>query len=163
MNVMDGQTDGQTDRQTDRRVFIDLLAAGKNVTWLAKRSARQAVIPTKIKTLTCNATGTAWAGYIHTRNCKHARKSPACVLLRVWQIWRGIARNFQSCLYVLFIYGQKAHIKYPYEIKLLSLNKLRSRPNDLHFADNIFKWIFLYVNVSIVIQMSLKYVPKGSD
>ena len=41
------------------------------------------------------------------------------------------------------------------------LNTLRSRQNGHHFADNIFKCIFLNENVSILIRISLKFVPKG--
>ena len=38
---------------------------------------------------------------------------------------------------------------------------LRPRQNGRHFADDIFKCIFLNENVSIAIKISLKFVPKG--
>ena len=38
---------------------------------------------------------------------------------------------------------------------------LRPRQNGRHFADNIFKCIFLNENVCISINISLKFVPKG--
>ena len=41
------------------------------------------------------------------------------------------------------------------------INTLRPRPNRCHFADNIFKCIFLNENVWISIDISLKFVPKG--
>ena len=41
------------------------------------------------------------------------------------------------------------------------LNTLRPRQNRRHFADNIFKCIFLNENVWISINISLKFVPKG--
>ena len=41
------------------------------------------------------------------------------------------------------------------------LNTLRPRQNGRHFADAIFKCIFLNENVSIAIKISLKFVPKG--
>ena len=41
------------------------------------------------------------------------------------------------------------------------LNTLRSRQNGQHFADDIFKCIFLNENVSISIEISLMFVPKG--
>ena len=41
------------------------------------------------------------------------------------------------------------------------VNTLRPRQNGRHFPD-IFKWIFLNENVWISIQISLKFVPKGS-
>ena len=39
--------------------------------------------------------------------------------------------------------------------------KLRQRQNGKQFADDIFKSIFLYENCWILIQISLKFVPKG--
>ena len=41
------------------------------------------------------------------------------------------------------------------------LNSLRPRQNERHFADDIFKGIFLNENVWIPIKFSLKFVPKG--
>ena len=41
------------------------------------------------------------------------------------------------------------------------VNTLRPRQNGRHFADDIFKCIFLNENVSIAIEISLKFVPKG--
>ena len=41
------------------------------------------------------------------------------------------------------------------------VNSLRPRRNRRHFADDIFKCIFLNEYVWIPIKMSLKYVPKG--
>ena len=41
------------------------------------------------------------------------------------------------------------------------LNTLRQRQNGRHFADDIFKCIFLNENVWIPIKISLKFVPKG--
>ena len=40
-------------------------------------------------------------------------------------------------------------------------NTLRPRQNGRHFADDIFKCIFLNENVRILIKISLKVVPKG--
>ena len=44
---------------------------------------------------------------------------------------------------------------------LIWFNTLRPRQNDRHFPDGIFKWIFLNGNVSISINISLKFVQKG--
>ena len=41
------------------------------------------------------------------------------------------------------------------------LNTLRPGQNGRHFADNIFKCIFLNENVWIPIKISLKFFPKG--
>ena len=43
----------------------------------------------------------------------------------------------------------------------MELNTLRPRQNGRHFADNIFRCIFLNVNVWILIIISLKCVPNG--
>ena len=43
--------------------------------------------------------------------------------------------------------------------KMMSLNTLRPRQNDRHFADDTFKRIFLNENVRISIKISLKFVP----
>ena len=40
-------------------------------------------------------------------------------------------------------------------------NTLRPRQNERHFADDIFKWLFLNENVWISIKISLKFVPQG--
>ena len=42
-----------------------------------------------------------------------------------------------------------------------SRNTLRPRQNGRHFADDIFKCIFVIENVWILIKISLKFVPKG--
>ena len=47
------------------------------------------------------------------------------------------------------------------EIPQSCINTLRPRQNGRHFADNIFKCIFLNENVWIPIKISLKFVPKG--
>ena len=43
----------------------------------------------------------------------------------------------------------------------ITINALRPRRNEQHFADDIFKRIFLNENVLISIKISLKFVPKG--
>ena len=61
--------------------------------------------------------------------------------------------------------------KYSDDITLVTLthvartcrvNTLRPRQNERHFADDIFKCIFLNENIWISIKISLKFVPKGS-
>ena len=41
------------------------------------------------------------------------------------------------------------------------INTLRPRKNERHFADDIFKCIFVNENVWIPIKISMKFVPKG--
>ena len=43
-----------------------------------------------------------------------------------------------------------------------NINSLRPRHNGRHFADDIFRCIFLNENAWILIKISLKFVPKGS-
>ena len=55
-----------------------------------------------------------------------------------------------------------AHKQLAGEALLLTwINSMRPKPNIHHFADNIFKCIFLNENVLISIKISLKFVPKG--
>ena len=44
---------------------------------------------------------------------------------------------------------------------LFNLNSLRPRRNEQHFADDIFKCLFLNEDVWISIEISLKFVAKG--
>ena len=44
---------------------------------------------------------------------------------------------------------------------LYPLNTLRPRQNERHFADNIFKYVFINENIWIQFNTSLKFVPKG--
>ena len=61
---------------------------------------------------------------------------------------------------VLFIL--KSYI-FDYSLQMGShkFNTLRPRQNGRHFADDIFKCIFLNENIWIPIKISLKFVPKG--
>ena len=43
----------------------------------------------------------------------------------------------------------------------LFINTLRPRQNGRHFADDIFKRVFLNENIWVPIKISLKFVPKG--
>ena len=43
----------------------------------------------------------------------------------------------------------------------ISVNTLRPRQNGRHFADDIFKCLFVNENVRISIKISLKFVPNG--
>ena len=48
------------------------------------------------------------------------------------------------------------------ELTVWLVNTLRPKQNGRHFADDIFKYIFLNENVWILIKISLNFVPKGS-
>ena len=62
--------------------------------------------------------------------------------------------------FVLRIYTGHCHMKSPFNCKLMLVNTLRPRQNGRHFADNIFKCIFLNENVWISLKISLKFVPE---
>ena len=49
----------------------------------------------------------------------------------------------------------------PCNISTIHVNTLRPRQYVRHFADDIFKCIFLNENVRIPIKISMKFVPKG--
>ena len=51
------------------------------------------------------------------------------------------------------------HVRLAMETVLV--NTLRPRQNGRHFADDVFKCIFLNENVWILLKSSLKFVPKG--
>ena len=53
------------------------------------------------------------------------------------------------------------HLRSLFMSTFMLLNTLRKRQNDRHFADDIFKRIFLKENVRIAIQISLRFVPKS--
>ena len=58
-------------------------------------------------------------------------------------------------------YCANAWIQFILKAYICPFNTLRPRQNGRHFADDTFKRIFVYVNVKILIEISLKFVPKG--
>ena len=67
-----------------------------------------------------------------------------------WINWDSTANTTSLCLLymeVVVLYGS-------------AFNTLRPRQNGRHFADDIFKCIFLNENVWILIKILLKFVPK---
>ena len=68
-------------------------------------------------------------------------------------------RQICICIFVLHVICQ---IRYDAGgIYKLPVNTLRPRQNGRHFADDIFKCIFLNENVWLPIKISLKFVPQG--
>ena len=71
----------------------------------------------------------------------------------------------KSYLYVMGIstlVGRRLYMRrFPGVMLGSAFNTLRPRQNELHFAGDIFKCIFLNENVWIPVKISLKYVPKG--
>ena len=58
-------------------------------------------------------------------------------------------------------WGARGHTVGDADSTCSCFNSLRPRQNRHHFADDIFKCIFLNENVWIAIKISLKFVPKG--
>ena len=72
---------------------------------------------------------------------------------------------WQAMIYqtIIILYPQ-AYMFYPSilaPVHPLALNTLRPRQNGCHFADDIFKCIFLNENAWIPIKISMKFVPKS--
>ena len=74
--------------------------------------------------------------------------------LHAWIV--GVVQHFGFCGLTLLL-----DLFWIFEFQLHWINTLRSRQNCRHFADGIFKHIFLNENVWISIKISLKLVPKG--
>ena len=83
----------------------------------------------------------------HSLALSHGDVPDIPVSLEVW-IWCLSISN-HSRLYTVDI------------AKHILVNTLMPRQNGCCFADDIFKCIFLYENVLILIKISLKFVPKG--
>ena len=62
------------------------------------------------------------------------------------------------CLFWLYI---PRNYKINHTIFLSTFNTFRPRRNGCHFADNIFKYISMNEKFCILIQIPLKFVPKG--
>ena len=58
------------------------------------------------------------------------------------------------------IYHMTPISAYRYQCLQQNINKSRRRQNCHHFADGIFKWLFMNKNVWVSLKISLKIVPK---
>ena len=108
-----------------------------------------------------------------TEHMKYSKRRPNCMLSnnKIWHSkwmferyvhWRGRLgyviewcveshANHSICMCHGWLYLHRRN----------TLNTLRPRQNGRHFADDVFKCIFLNENIWISIRMSLKFVPKG--
>ena len=81
------------------------------------------------------------------------------------QVIYMITNEIESCKVLISeenTYGKQfLYTNYAGYIHAHIINTLRPRQNGHHFPDDIFKWIFLNENVWIVINISLKFVPRG--
>ena len=69
--------------------------------------------------------------------------------------------NFNTSSNLFFSFHISTYHSKPVMWYAIILNTLRPRPNGRHFADEIFKYIFLNENAWIAIKISLKFVPEG--
>ena len=78
----------------------------------------------------------------------------SCFWLLIWShSYKNHHRWILQCTQCLFL---------SWVTSCVMFNTLRPRQNGRHFADDIFKRIFLNENIWILIKISLKFVPKGS-
>ena len=82
----------------------------------------------------------------------HCVKLDLCSIMIDMCFWFMVCKSFCANLHYTFQ-------KRCYDLR--HINTLRPRQNGCHFADDIFKCIFLNKNVWIPIKISLKFVPKG--
>ena len=91
------------------------------------------------------------------------RRKSGMASLIFWSINAGVPR----CVLTLITpetditYGTTIVMQSIRMVFVIALNSLRPRQNGRHFADDIFKCIFLNENVWISIKILLKFVPKG--
>ena len=71
-------------------------------------------------------------------------------------------KNRNSINFLPFIFTNPAMIHHKSPKAFDQLNTLKPRQNGRHFADDMFKCIFLNDNILILIKISLKFVPRGS-
>ena len=104
--------------------------------------------------------------------CRHY-KHPSIIMLAFLVVWWLVAScssshyyngylapSTQSSNIVFYVYSVAAFTVSGSVIHAI-INTLRPKQNGRHFAEDIFKLIFLNENEWILIKISLKFVPKG--
>ena len=81
------------------------------------------------------------------------------ILLYVWAC-KHVLKTY-SYVIQWYITSRSPHATTKYESDYVCFNTLRPRQNGRHFADAIFKYIFLNKDIWISIQISLQFVRKG--
>ena len=82
-------------------------------------------------------------------------KGPVTRNVTIWWGYHAITLTKQNTV-------DRVHILWDIVYENSPLNTLRPRQNGRHFADDMFKCIFLNENVWIPIEISLKFVSRGS-
>ena len=83
--------------------------------------------------------------------------------VRFW--WNSPDSNFTFSIEATMVHNEIENYSFKMTATFPSsqwVNTLRPRQNGRHLADDMFKCIFLNENVWIPIEISLKFVPKGS-
>ena len=84
---------------------------------------------------------------------------------RLWRLFISMCLQIYSNIIYIDTRADYTSNRHQYKnrrpLTLYHLNSLRPRQNGRHFADDIFKCIFLNENVWIPIKISLKFVPKS--
>ena len=98
------------------------------------------------------------------RNCHQWQNAKVYIMVMYFGIYMYIYIYFISFEYEIIARTGLLRLchKLLAFIEYLPFNSLRPRQNGRHFADDIFKCIFLNENVWIPIKISLKFVLKGS-
>ena len=108
----------------------------------------------------------------HQSNCKVTRTEKSiCISFEIKRLVAAIRSPDKPCLFrvndhlnICRFKQQPPAVAETWDITVFThwpewINTLRPRQNGRHFADDIFKWIFLTENVWILINISLKFVP----
>ena len=98
----------------------------------------------------------SWS-FLHKMTQVHIQKNQICI--------KGFVRNFVvtfSMPWYWWSFNCTYHFEYsnPMPAAIHLFNSLRPRQNGCHFADDVFKRIFLNENAWISLKISLKFVPK---
>ena len=108
-------------------------------------------------------TSSYWSSYCHQECWREDTFSIFEIL--TWLLTFPWKWTLQECNYLTsfgksyLLYWEK-HSDF-FFIICQAVSTLRPRQNDCHFADNVFKRIFLNENIWIVIKISPKFVRKG--
>ena len=99
----------------------------------------------------------------HLHAIKHHKSGQHCLRKWLGATWTNAKFSLMRLCNMHFRYISQEVVKLLFGLMNIKItfNTLRPRQNGRHFADDIFKCIFLNENVSIAIKIPLKFVPKG--
>ena len=139
-----------------------------SVATTAAANAATTTTTTTIAATTTTTTTNTTTNTVATATATATAITITIIYIICWIFWIN-----HRCIVVLYCrtisvtFHDKSWNKYsaqrPCPFCLCAVNTLRPRQNGLHFADDIFKRIFLNENVRISVLISLKFVPKGQN